>query len=95
MGIFWSEPVKPPQHFFQIVSYIQNIVDGVADNGFARNLLRIGRAVVAKIGKSRTYITIFDTTFELWLLVALIRIAYRCIIITKGKLIQTSRKHIC
>jgi len=47
MGVVRSKPLKSPEHLLEIICYVYDVVDGIADNGFARNHFWIGRAIVA------------------------------------------------
>lgn len=94
VGIIRSKPVKPPQHLFQIVGYVHDVVDGITDKGFARNLFGIGRAIVAQSREARVNVRTPNATFGRRPLVALIGIAEGCVVVAQGKRIQMPRKHL-
>lgn len=47
MSVIRPKSIKSPQHLFQIIGYVHDVVYGITDKGLARNLIRIGGAVIS------------------------------------------------
>ncbi len=82
IGIVRSKSVEAPQHLFQIVGYVHDVVDSITDLRFARNLIGVGRAIIAKGWKALANLRIPNTIFGRRLLVTLVRITERCVVVT-------------
>lgn len=94
MRVSRSKSIKSPQHFFQIIGYVHDVVDGITYKGFAWNLFGISGAVVSECRKASANFCMFNTTFGLWSFLTFIGITMRRVVIAQGKLIQTARKHL-
>jgi hypothetical protein len=73
MGVFRSKPLKAPQHLFQVISDVQDVVFGVADHRLGWNLIGVGDTVVAKIREPCTDVGVCHHAVPGWALIACLR----------------------
>jgi hypothetical protein len=79
MGIIGIKPVEAPQDLLQIVGYVHDVVDGIADKGLPCELLGASRTIVSQSREAPGHMCMFDPGLGWRSLVAFIGVTERCI----------------